>query len=103
MLAEVAVRSEQDAATEQEEQERQAYLRIRAGEEPELADDGSVDYATVLAWYERLFEKNPQAMADAGEDKRAVLQSRLERARVLAGQYGENVRIGREGGKRALE
>jgi hypothetical protein len=53
-------------------------------------------------WYDDQVKANPAMFADMAEDKTAILASRLQRLGVLAEQYGENVDIGRQGGKTAL-
>ena len=73
-----------------------------AGTEPELPDDGSINYALRLELYRNMEGMNPDIYRDMAEDKLAILQSRLQRLEALAQQYGENVQIGREGGRRAL-
>ncbi len=45
---------------------------------------------------------NPDIYRDMAPDKIKILQSRIQRLGVLAQQYGENVEIGRQGGKTAL-
>jgi hypothetical protein len=82
--------------------EIKAYQEIRAGTEPELPDDGSINYQLRLQLYANMEQMNPQIYKDMAPDKLAIMQSRLQRLQVLAEQYGENPQIGREGGKRAL-
>lgn len=101
-VAEASLRTVDQASQTEIEDEIAAYQEIRAGKEPELADDGSINYALRLQLYQNMQAMNPAIYADMADDKRAILQSRLQRLEVLAGQYGENVQIGREGGKRAL-
>ena len=101
-VAEKSLRT-RDAAVEDElTDEFGKYMEILGGKEPELPDDGSVDYETRLNMYRDLEEKNPQVYASLAEDRQAILQSRLQRLDVLAQQYGENVQIGRQGGREAL-
>jgi hypothetical protein len=101
-MARRALRPVARAQADEIEDEVQALLKIRAGMEPELADDGSVNYELRAQFYEGLQRLNPAAFSDMSEDKKKILASRLERMQVLAGQYGENRQIGREGGRRAL-
>ena len=101
-VAEQALQPREQAIMDEVSDEMDQYLKIRGGEEPELPEDGSVDYATRAKWYEDLGARNPMFADDMGDDKREILASRLERLATLAGQYGENAQIGREGGRRAL-
>jgi len=82
--------------------EIKAYQEIRAGTEPDLPDDGSINYQLRLQLYQNMEQMNPDIYKDMAPDKLAIMQSRLQRLQVLAQQYGENVQIGREGGARAL-
>lgn len=101
-MAEMALRPV-DAARQSEVNDEQAkYLQIRGGSEPELQDDGSINYQVRKDWYDQLIRANPMVFNDLAADKMAILQSRVERLGVLAEQYGENVQIGRQGGKTAL-
>jgi len=82
--------------------ESKAYQEIRSGTEPELPDDGSINYELRLELYRNMEQMNPAIYQDMAPDKLTIMQSRLQRMQVLAQQYGENVQIGREGGARAL-
>ncbi len=101
-MAEMALRPVDAAQQSEIEDERAKYLEIRGGSEPELADDGSINYQVRKDWYDQLIQANPMAFADLADDKAAILQSRIQRLGVLAEQYGENIQIGRQGGKTAL-
>jgi hypothetical protein len=101
-LAEEAVVDVGAAREAETAAEIKAYQEIRAGTEPELPDDGSINYALRLELYRNMEGMNPDIYRDMAEDKLAILQSRLQRLEALAQQYGENVQIGREGGRRAL-
>jgi len=96
-LVDVARANQEETAAE-----IKAYQEIRAGTEPELPDDGSINYQLRLELYQNMQGMNPEIFADMAPDKMAILQSRLQRLEVLTQQYGANVQIGREGGKRAL-
>ena len=101
-VAEKSLRT-RDAAVEDELTDEFArYVEIIGGKEPELPDDGSVDYETRLNMYRELEQNNPQVFDSLAEDRRAILESRLKRLDVLAQQYGENVQIGKQGGATAL-
>lgn len=102
-MAEMALRPVDAATASEIEDEQRAYLQIRGGSEPELKDDGSINYPVRKGWYDTEVQKNPQMFADMAEDKMNILKSRLERMGVLAEQYGANVEIGRQGGKTALQ
>jgi hypothetical protein len=102
-IARRVVRPVEEAAASEVEDEARRLTEIRAGLEPELPEDGSVNYRLRLAWHRKATELNPERDADLPEDKRRILESRLQRMDSLAQQFGENVRIGREGGRRALE
>jgi hypothetical protein len=52
--------------------------------------------------YAQMQQANPQVFADMAPDKLAILQSRMQRLGVMSQQYGENVQIGRQGGRAAL-
>lgn len=101
-VAEASLRNVEAANQSEIEDEGKAYQEIRAGHEPDLPDDGSINYPLRLQLYEQMQAMNPAIYNDMAPDKRAILQSRLQRLEVLSQQYGENVQIGREGGKRAL-
>jgi hypothetical protein len=102
-LADGAVRPVELAQRDEMEDELEAYLKIRGGDEPELPDDGSVDYETRKQFYELLQGANPEAFADMAPDKMERLQSRLQRMETLGQQFGANVQIGRQGGKTAAQ
>lgn len=101
-LADAALQDVDAANNGEIEDEVKAYQQIRAGIEPDLADDGSVNYQLRMQLYQNMEQMNPEIYKDLPEDKMAILQSRLERMQVLAQQYGENVEIGRQGGRKAL-
>jgi len=101
-MAEMALRPVDVALQSEIEAEKRAYLEIRGGSEPELPDDGSINYQVRKQWYDDQVKANPAMFADMAEDKTAILASRLQRMGVLEEQYGENVDIGRQGGKTAL-
>lgn len=101
-MAEMALRPVDEARQSEIEDENAKYLQIRGGSEPELPDDGSINYQVRYDWYNQLIEANPMAVNDLAADKMAILKSRIERLGVLAKQYGENIQIGKQGGKTAL-
>jgi hypothetical protein len=101
-IAEMALRPVDAAKQSELDDERAKYLQIRGGTEPDLPDDGSINYPVRLEFYNETIKLNPMAFADLAEDKAAILQSRIQRLQTLSEQYGENVEIGRQGGKTAL-
>lgn len=101
-LADAALVDVEQANQEETDAEIKAYQEIRSGREPELPDDGSINYALRLELYRNMEQMNPDIYRDMAPDKLRIMQSRLQRLEVLAQQYGENVQIGREGGPRAL-
>lgn len=101
-MASVSIRTRERAMQAELESEMEAYQQVRSGVEPDLPDDGSINYEARLGMYETIQKMNPEAFADMSPDKQKILQSRIQRMTVLAQQYGENVQIGREGGRRAL-
>jgi hypothetical protein len=101
-LAEAALVDVDQANQAETAAEIRAYQEIRAGSEPDLPDDGSINYALRLQLYEQMEAMNPDIYKDMAPDKLAIMQSRLRRLQALAQQFGENVEIGREGGRRAL-
>jgi hypothetical protein len=101
-LADAALVDVDQANEEETKAEIKAYQEIRAGTEPELPDDGSINYELRLQLYQNMEAMNQAIYKDMAPDKLAILQSRLQRMQVLAQQYGANVQIGREGGARAL-
>jgi hypothetical protein len=101
-LAESALKDVDTANRDELEDEVRQYQKIRAGTEPVLPDDGSVNYSVRLQLYRDLQAANPDVFGDMAPDKYAILDSRLKRMEMLTEQYGANAEIGREGGKRAL-
>jgi len=101
-LAEASVKDVDTANRDQLEDEVRQYQKIRAGTEPILPDDGSVNYAIRLQLYRDLQAANPEVFADMAPDKMAILDSRLKRMEMLVEQFGTNAEIGRQGGKTAL-
>jgi len=101
-LAEAALVDVEQANQAETAAEIKAYQEIRAGTEPDLPDDGSINYQLRLQLYQNLEQMNPDIYRDMAPDKLKIMQSRLQRMQVLAQQFGENVAIGREGGRRAL-
>jgi hypothetical protein len=101
-LAEAALRPVDKAQADELADELQKYQQIRAGTEPDLPDDGSINYEVRSGLYQQMQQANPQIFADMAPDKQAILQSRIQRLGVLAQQYGANVQIGRQGGRAAL-
>lgn len=79
------------------EQERTNYLSLRAGVMPKMVDDGTWNYEMRLRFYVELFEANPAAMADVGEDKREMMAQWMKFLQQQATQYGENRETGRTG------
>lgn len=101
-LAEAALLDVDQANQSEIEDEIKAYLKIRAGMEPELPDDGSINYQLRLQWYQNMEQVNPEIYKSMPPDQLGIFQSRLQRLQVLAQQYGENVTIGQQGGRTAL-
>ncbi|MFA5187301.1 MAG: hypothetical protein WC551_12555 [Patescibacteria group bacterium] len=101
-LAEASIIPVEQANQKEIEDEIKAYQKIRAGTEPELPDDGSINYQLRMQLYQNMQQMNPQIYNDMAPDKLTILQSRLQRMATLAQQFGENVEIGRQGGKTAL-
>jgi hypothetical protein len=101
-VARRSLRQVDEAQTAEMEDEVKRYQEIRSGLEPELPDDGSVNYQVRGELYARAQELNPAIFDDLAEDKRKILESRMQRLKVLGEQYGANVQIGREGGRRGL-
>jgi hypothetical protein len=105
LLPDLAAESLQsvDQANETETlDELKKYMQIRAGVEPERSPDGSENYELRMRMYEQMQQMNPAVFEDMSEDKRAILQARLEYLSAQATQYGENVQVGQEGAARAL-
>lgn len=101
-LAEASLRPVDQANADETQDELRKYQEIRGGVEPELLDDGSINYQLRLDLYKNMRQMNPNVFGDMAEDKVAILTSRIQRLTVLAQQYGENVTIGRQGGRAAL-
>jgi hypothetical protein len=101
-LAEASLRPVDKAQADEIADETQKYQQIRGGTEPELPDDGSINYQVRSDLYAQMQQANPAIFSDMAPDKLAILQSRIQRLGVMAQQYGENVAIGRQGGKTAL-
>jgi len=100
-LAEESLRSVDKAKADEIKDEVQNYLMIRAGLQPPMVTDGSQNYAERLAFYQGALQADPEVFADMAENKRAILQARLEHLTAMAQQYGENVQIGRQGARSA--
>jgi len=101
-LADAALVDLDQANAEETADEIKAYQQIRAGIEPDLPDDGSINYELRLQLYQNMEGMNPDIYRSMPPDQLKIFQSRLQRMQVLAQQFGENVQIGREGGARAL-
>lgn len=101
-LAQSSIRNVEKARDTEIDDERKAYQTILGGEEPELADDGSINYQLRIQHYQAIQQQNPKIFEGLAQDRTAILQSRLERLQMLAEQYGENADIGRQGGREAL-
>jgi len=101
-LAESALKDVDTANRDEIEDEVRQYQKIRAGTEPVLPDDGSVNYAIRLQLYRDLQAANPEVFNDMAPDKMMILDSRLKRMEMLTEQFGVNAEIGRQGGKTAL-
>jgi hypothetical protein len=101
-LAEAALVDVEQANQVETADEIKAYQQIRAGIEPDLPDDGSINYQLRLQLYQSMEQMNPEIYRSMPPDQLKIFQSRLQRMQVLAQQFGENVEIGREGGRRAL-
>jgi hypothetical protein len=97
-----AIRDVQTATASEVDGEMRSLTEILAGREPPLPDDGSINYATRLQMYDEFNAMNPAAFQRYPEDAQKILQSRLDRMKVLSEQYGVNRQIGRQGGKAAL-
>ncbi len=94
-----AVETEGDASDSEVRDEERNLLLIRAGVRPKVPEGGSADYQARLAFYENLMQANPDAFADMGPDKQALLQEHMAALRQQAVQYGENRAIGRYGAR----
>jgi len=101
-LADAALVDLDQANAEETADEIKAYQQIRTGIEPDLPDDGSINYELRLQLYQNMEEMNKDIYRSMPPDQLKIFQSRLQRMQVLAQQFGENVQIGREGGARAL-
>ncbi|MCK9599133.1 MAG: hypothetical protein M0R06_08840 [Sphaerochaeta sp.] len=101
-IAPAAFKARDQAVQDELKDETAKYQQIRAGMEPPLSDDGSEDYATRLSLYQGIQQANPEAFNDLAPDKRAILQSRIERLQFLIQQFGVNAQIGRQGAPPAL-
>lgn len=102
-MAEAALQDVDAAAANEIEDEMQRYLQIRGGIEPARVTDGSQNYPLRLKLYQDLQQLNPQVYASMPGDQKEILQRHIEHLDAMAQQYGENVRIGQEGARRALE
>lgn len=101
-IADTVLRSLETANSSEIEDEIKAFLQISAGIEPDLPDDGSINYALRLSWYQNQKGKNPMIYSDLKPVSQQILKSRIERLEMLSKQYGENAQIGRQGGRTAL-
>ncbi len=95
-VARSAVRSTEDAEQSEMQSEAQAYQMIRAGIEPPMPTDGSINPPVRLAFYEQMQRQNPQVFADMGEDKQVLLQQRIQYLQHQQ-QQAENAQTGRTG------
>lgn len=100
-MAETSVRSVERAQRDELEDEWQNYLMIVAGREPDMVDDGSQNYPLRYSMYDGLMQANPAIFDSLAEDRKAILEARLQHLRTMSDQYGENVQIGRQGARRA--
>jgi len=101
-LAESAIVDVDRAQTREMDDELENFLKIAAGVEPPMADDGSQNYRLRLQMYQDLQQRNPMIYEKLSEDSRAILEARIQHLDSMAQQYGENVQIGRQGARKAL-
>lgn len=96
-IAPAAVRTLEEANSAELQDEARALAEIRAGVEPDMPDDGSINYQLRLQWYQNMEAENEMVFADMAEDKRVLLMRRMEFLEFQTEQFGENAQTGRTG------
>ena len=96
-MADRSIRDVQQATQAETDKERTNWQMILAGEEPPMVDDGSENYGVRRQYYDQLEEMNPEIYNSLPEDRRTLLQARVEHLDAMQEQYGANAQIGRQG------
>lgn len=96
-ISEESMRDPNQMSSSEIEEEEGNFIKIKAGIMPKINADGNWNYATRLAYYQRLQEENPQALQDMTPASQQMLQQWLQALTQQDRQYGVNADIGRSG------
>lgn len=102
-MAEESLRDVDRADKSELDDEMENYMKIRAGVEPPMVDDGSQNYGLRFRMYMEMEQKNPDIFKDMPVDKMEILTQRLKHLEMMTQQYSENAQIGRTGAAPALQ
>lgn len=100
-LAAKALQPVAQAQKNELEEEWKSYVQIIGGVEPAMVTDGSQNYELRLSMYQSMQAANPNIFASLAEDRKAILDARIQHLTVMTEQYGANQQIGRTGTKPA--
>lgn len=76
--------------------ERNNFVQIKAGVQPEMNTEGGWNYQTRLGVWQQLLQ-NPNVMADWTPEAQAFAQQWMQALQHLAQQFGENASLGKTG------
>ena len=77
--------------------EEENYVKIRSGLKPKMDTEGRWDYAARLAFWQKLEQENPEALAEMPEASAEFAKQWVQALQQQAEQFGENAALGRTG------
>lgn len=96
-IADESFRSPEELTADDVKDEQDNFVRIKAGIAPAVDTEGKWNYPARLAFYQRLQQENPDAIAEMSEVSQAIFQRHIQALEQQARQFGENAAIGRTG------
>lgn len=99
-MANTALRSESELVGDDERDEENNFIKIKAGIVPSVDVSGKWNYEARLAWHQRMQQENPDALAEMTPASQQIYQNYLQQLQAQYQQYVVNAETGRQGVER---
>jgi len=96
-MANTALKSPDALLADDEKDEEQNFVKIKAGIMPRMDTEGRWNYRARLEWHTRMQQENPDAIAEMPPAAQDNYQRWIAALQQMDTQYGENAEIGRTG------
>lgn len=96
-MADAAMKSPEQLVGDDQKDEEQNFVKIKAGIMPQMDTTGKWRYQARLEWHQRMQQENPDAIAEMSPASQDIYQRWIQALEQMVTQYGENAEIGKTG------